>query len=379
VSLFAERYPRFKQEGAVRDLDFELVRKDGTIFPVILNSTAVRDAQGNYLCSRTTLFDATERRRHEQALQQFNDELEQRVSDRTTELAAANADLLQKNEENEMFVYSVSHDLRSPLVNLQGFSQELATALPVLREIVSEGGLPSEHSSRGLKLIDDDMRQSIRFIQTAVSRLSGIIDALLRLSRAGRVEYQPQIVDTNRVVARIVESMSATIFDRGVAIDAKPLPECCGDSTAIEQVFANLIGNAVKYLDANRPGHVEIGALPPRAQAETVQQVITYYVKDNGLGIDPMFHPKVFQALKRLHPDVAEGEGIGLAIVKRIVERHGGTISFESAAGAGATFYVTLPKPATLTSDASAGLHEFSAVTDTADDERSIGIAFSGR
>jgi signal transduction histidine kinase len=279
----------------------------------------------------------------EQSIRRLNEELERRVAERTAELAAANADLTQKNQENEMFVYSVSHDLRSPLVNLQGFSQELALVTQSIRKLVADGGLPADKSQQGLELIDVDMQRGIHFIQNAVGRLSGIIDSLLRLSRAGRVEYQPQRIDTVRLIERIVESMSATIFDRGVAVEVAPLPPAFGDATAIEQVFANLIGNSLNYLDPARPGRIEVGLLTEDSTSDETISTTTYYVKDNGLGIDPAYHGKVFQALKRLHPEAAQGEGIGLAIVKRIVDRHNGEIWFESTVGAGTTFFVKLP------------------------------------
>jgi signal transduction histidine kinase len=311
--------------------------------PVIVNSVAVYDASGNYLANRSTLFDATEKKRAEAAIHQLNEALEQRVADRTAELAATNADLEQKKQENEMFVYSASHDLRSPLVNLQAFSQELSLVLQSIRQLITGSDLPADKAAQGLKLIDVDMERGIRFIQTAVSRLDAIIDALLRLSRAGRIEYQPQRIDANQMVGRILESMSATLFDRGVSVEVADLPDCWGDPTAVEQVFANLIGNAVNYLDATRPGTIAIGSRQADSNVDGDPSATIYYVKDNGLGIDPAYHGKVFQALKRLHPKVAPGEGIGLAIAKRIVDRHGGEITFDSAAGEGTTFIVTLP------------------------------------
>lgn len=282
-------------------------------------------------------------RQSEQSVREFSLVLEQRVKDRTDELALSNADLMQKNQENELFVYSVSHDLRSPLVNLQGFSKELTTVSQNIRDVLVQASLPEELERRGLRLVDDDMQRCTRFIQTAVSRLSSIIDALLRLSRAGRVEYQPQVVDIGAVVARINEAMSATIYDRGASVEIGELTAAWGDSTALEQVFANLIGNAVNYLDPNRPGCIEIGSVRAAVQPDDTRSRTTYYVKDNGFGIPEAYHGKVFQALKRLHPEVAKGEGMGLAIVRRIVERHGGSIRFESAVGVGTTFFITLP------------------------------------
>ncbi len=261
------------------------------------------------------------------------------------ELAVVNMDLQQKNQENEVFVYSASHDLRSPLVNLHGFSRELTLVSQSIRTLFTDGGLPAEKIEHGLRLIDLDMKRSIHFIQTAVSRLDAIIDALLRLSRTGRVEYHPQVIDTNQLVARIVESMAVTLFDRGVAVEVEDLPACWGDPTAVEQLFANLIVNSVNYLDVARPGKIEVGSLDTDSAGEDRPPATTFFVKDNGLGIDPAYHGKVFQALKRLHPEVAKGEGIGLAIVKRIVDRHGGGIYFESAARSGTTFFVKLPNP----------------------------------
>jgi signal transduction histidine kinase len=273
-------------------------------------------------------------------LERSHQQLETRVASRTTELKISNADLLEKNQENEMFVYSVSHDLRSPLVNLQGFSQELTSVTDQLRDVLSEAKLPEQFASQTTELIDNDMNRCIRFIQTSVTRLSGIIDSLLRLSRAGRVDYSAESVELDPIVTRVIEAMSATIYDRGVSIQANPLPSAWGDSIAIEQIFANLIGNAVNYLDAKRPGKIEIGSYRDNENADTRT---VFYVKDNGLGIPASYHGKVFQALKRLHPDVAQGEGIGLALVKRMVERHGGSIWFESTPNVGTTFYFHLP------------------------------------
>jgi signal transduction histidine kinase len=246
-----------------------------------------------------------------------------------------------------MFVYSVSHDLRSPLVNLEGFGKELSLACQEIRAILADKALPPTLQRRGLTLLDGDVAESIRFIQTGVLRLSNIIDALLRLSRAGRVEYQQQQVDVHALVRRIVESMSGTITERGATVTVKDLPPVWGDATAVEQIFANLIGNALNYLDPKRPGLVEVGCTDDvEANGHgRHSNWHTYYVKDYGLGIPQAYKAKVFQAFQRLHPGVAKGEGMGLTVVHRIVERHGGRIWFESTEGAGTTFFVTLPEP----------------------------------
>jgi signal transduction histidine kinase len=250
--------------------------------------------------------------------------------------------LARKNQENELFVYSVSHDLRSPLVNLQGFSKELDLACRDLRRLVQGPGVP-EAVRREAAVIDDNVAEATRFIQTAVSRLGRIIDALLRLSRAGRVEYRPQEVDVAALVVRVVDALRGTITARKAEVVVGELPPCWGDPTALEQVFANLLGNAVNYLDPSRPGRVEVGSL---AAEGTDAQLRTYFVRDNGLGIPRAYLGRVFMAFQRLHDQAAPGEGVGLVLVRRVVERHGGRVWVESAAGQGSTFYVALPAAA---------------------------------
>lgn len=246
----------------------------------------------------------------------------------------------QKDQENEMFVYSVSHDLRSPLVNLQGFSQELNTVVKELRELLEKSALTEMEKTRVRRLLDRDAEEAIQFIQSAVTRLAGIIDALLRLSRVGRVEYRLQQVEVGSAVRRIVESMQDTLNKKQVAVSVGKLPPCWADPGAIDQVFANLISNAVNYLDPNRPGKIEIEVLPEETESPGWW---TYVVKDNGIGIPQEFQGKVFVAFQRLHPELAAGEGIGLALVRRVVERHGGRIWVESEPGRGSSFYVSLP------------------------------------
>ncbi len=186
------------------------------------------------------------------------------------------------------------------------------------------------------------MSDAVRFIQTAVTRLSGIIDALLRLSRVGRVEYRWQMVDVQAAVRRCVEALRATLAQRCAEVVIGELPPIWGDPTAVEQVFANVIGNAVNYLDPQRPGRIEIGVLDGGEPGRS-PECRTFFVRDNGLGIPEAHQPKVFIAFQRLHPEAAKGEGIGLALVRRVLERHGGHIWLKSTPGVGTTFFVALP------------------------------------
>jgi signal transduction histidine kinase len=261
---------------------------------------------------------------------------------RLVELAQVNRELQQQTEENETFIYSVSHDLRSPLVNLQGFSKELAMTCAELEGLLAHQDLPQSFRATAGVLVERDVAESIHYIRTAVSRASAIIDSLLRLSRAGRVEYRLQRVRVQEIVNDVVDAMRSTIAAKGADVSIHPLDDAWGDRTALEQIFANLIGNAVNYLDPDRPGKIEIG-MARRAEAGEDGPVRTYYVRDNGRGIPESALPRIFSAFQRHHAEQAPGEGVGLLLVRRMVERHRGRIWVESREHQGSTFYVELP------------------------------------
>jgi PAS domain S-box-containing protein len=348
-------FDRVVEVGSVRNIELALTRKDGSTFPVLVSSTSIRDGDGHFLMSRSTITDITERKRAEDEVRRLNSELEGRVRERTAELAEANRELRQKNDENEMFVYSVSHDLRSPLVNLQGFSGELAKASKALTEALAADDIPGDARQKAQAILDGKMAKSLGFIQAAVLRLSSIIDALLRLSRAGRIEYRWEWVDPGRVVGRVLDATQAVISEKGAAVTVGDLPPVWGDATALEQLFANLIGNSLMYLDPTRPGTIEVGSLHS-------SEGPVYFVRDNGLGIAASHQPKIFQLFQRAHPGIGKGEGIGLAIVARVAERHRGRVWVESAAGAGSTFFVTFRAVPDRTTDPQRGSGVFACV-----------------
>ena len=319
----------------VRDAEMVIAPAKGPKRTLLANGQAIHDADGNKLGAVVAMQDVTERKRVEEKLKHLNEELEKR-----------NLELGHKNQEIEAFVYSVSHDLRSPLVNLEGFSEELALVGQDLREILEDSAVPPEVRRQGLALVDEDMATSIHFIRTGVRRLSNIIDALLRLSRAGRVEYQWQKVDLNPIAERVVEAMKGTVTERGAKVEMDRLPPVWGDAGQLEQVLANLVGNALNYLDPGRPGLIEVGCGMPDAaddRGPDLPGFNTYYVRDNGIGVPAQSLHKVFQVFQRLHPKLSGGEGIGLTLVQHIVQRHGGKIWIESTEGQGSTFFVRLP------------------------------------
>jgi signal transduction histidine kinase len=290
---------------------------------------------------------AAERRRAEASLQRANDELEERVRARTSELAKTNealerrtAELARKNEEVEAFVYIVSHDLRAPLVNLQGFSRELAQSCDDLAKALTPLSLPEDAARSVHALMQDGIGGALTYISASVSKFERLITALLKLSRTGQQTYHLEPLDMDGIVASTLATLRQSIDRSGARITVGALPPAFGDATAIGQVFSNLVDNAVKYLDPLRAGAVEISGQCVGAQAHFV-------VRDNGVGIPDSAQTRLFHVFQRFHPDMAPGDGIGLAAIKRIVERHRGKLWFEGEKTGGTAFHFTLPSTAT--------------------------------
>lgn len=276
-----------------------------------------------------------ERTRARAALQHARDELEVRVQQRTEELAETNAMLAQRNEEVEAFVYIVSHDLRVPLVNLQGFSKELERSCRDLESVLQTTPFP-ESTEKIRAIIKDDIADALRYISASTVKFQRLIDALLLLSRTGKQELRYETIDVRGIVDTTILSLRQSIDHSSAEVVVDPLPPVVGDVTAIGQVFANLIANALKYLKPGRPGRIRI-------TGESRGGDVHYQVNDNGAGIPASSQRRLFQVFQRFHPELAPGEGMGLAIVKRIVERHGGKVWAESQEGVGTNFHVTLP------------------------------------
>jgi PAS domain S-box-containing protein len=330
----ASGWPDFELKEAARVGRFEdegwRVRKDGTRFWANVVITALRAPDGTLRGFAKVTRDISVRKQHEERIEQLTKELERRVA----ELAETNRELAQKNAENESFVYSVSHDLRSPLVNLQGFSQELTFTATALEKLLDNPAVPAEIRTEALELTRRDLQESIHFIGNAVRHLGNIIDGLLRLSRVGRVEYEIAPVDVGALVRDIVAAMHTSVIASGGRVDIEPLPTTGADRNALGQVFANLIGNALNSFAPGRPGIITISASsddPP-----------VFTVRDNGIGIPAEYRRKIFQVFQHVHNSQRRGEGMGLAIVRRIIERHGGRIWFESERGEGTAFHFTL-------------------------------------
>ena len=259
-------------------------------------------------------------------LNRVNQTLEQR----TQELA-------RKNEEVEAFVYIVSHDLRGPLVNIQGFSRELDRSCQALGKKLRATPLPDRARGDVEEILDQEIPSALRFISASTTKFERLINALLQLSRSGRQDYRFEELDMTAAAAATVDALRMNVDRSGATVTVGELPPASGDATAVGQILSNLVVNATNYLQSGRPGRIEIGG--ERNGGVTNK----YWVRDNGVGIPDSARKKLFQVFQRFHPKLAPGDGMGLATVKRIVERHGGTIWAESAEGSGTTFFFTLP------------------------------------
>ena len=270
--------------------------------------------------------------RHANAeLQGGRDRLEATVAERT-------ADLTSANEEIQRFAYIVSHDLRAPLLNIIGFTSELENATQRLNRFVAENLEPA-----GIVVPPDvrvasteDLPEAIRFIQTSTSKMDRLITAILRLSREGRRVLAPERLDMAGLLGGVFDSVRHQADRAGAELVLGALPPLVSDRIAVEQVFSNLVENALKYGVPGRPPRIEIAG-------EQAGALVRYEVRDNGRGIAQRDRERVFELFRRAGTQDTVGEGIGLAHVRTLLRRLGGTVDCQSAPDVGSTFIVTLP------------------------------------
>ena len=265
-------------------------------------------------------------------LRDLNATLEDQVADRT-------ADLSRANEEIQRFAYIVSHDLRSPLVNVMGFTSELEEAARPLAALIdrAEAEAPALLTEDAKLAVREDLPEAIGFIRTSTQKMDRLINAILKLSREGRRVVAAEPLDVAEIAETVAASMKQVIDARGATVEVQhPLPPLVSDRLGLEQILSNLIENATKYLHPGRAGHISVAGQRERDR-------VTISVTDNGRGIAPADHQRIFDLFRRSGAQDQPGEGIGLAHVRALAYRLGGTIDVESTLGEGSTFRLNLP------------------------------------
>ncbi|MDA8429176.1 MAG: ATP-binding protein [Geobacteraceae bacterium] len=288
-----------------------------------------------------------------------NETLELRVAERAKELTKTNDELQkeitghlqtgrerdhlldelrQKNQELEGIVYVTSHDLRSPLINAQGFSRKLIKSCAEIDRIISSLE-PDERVTAQLQpIIRESIPKSLGFITDSIVKMDNLLDGLLRLSRLGQVAICYETLDIQAVMTKIVASMTYQIETAAARVELGELAPCLADAVQFNQVFSNLLDNAIKYRSPDRP-------LLIRVYSEPFAGAVRYCFEDNGIGIHQDQQDRIWEIFQRINHNGVPGEGLGLTIARRIIDRLGGSISVESTPGSGSRFFVILPAP----------------------------------
>jgi len=287
-------------------------------FEVVVDPIA--DGDGRFNGAVHVLTDITERKKTEKERQRLAERLE------------------EKKKEMDSFLYITTHDLRTPLVNILGFSQNLAKDTAELLAAVGPEALPEDKREAVAEIGGERIPSALNYIAQSAQRMEEVIAAMLKISRAGSVEIHPETVEMNEALKAVMETMSYQFEEAGAVLKAGDLPPCTADPVSVGHIFTNLLTNAVKYRDKDRK--LEIAVSGKKNGAGTV----LYSVADNGPGIKAADLPRIWQIFFRGEvPGVKKGEGIGLPLVRRIVDRNSGRIWAESKEGEGSTFFVELP------------------------------------
>ncbi len=306
----------FRGESDYYECEFRMKHKEGDwVWILSRGKVSIWTTDGKPLWMFGTHLNITNRKKGEESLARLNSQLD------------------EKNREMEQVIYVTSHDLRSPLVTIEGFSGVMGASLDKVVSILEIEPLSTGIREKISPYIDD-LRESGEYISKSVTKMTSLLAGLSQVSRLGRVSVHKEEIDMNMLILDAIAPFEFQRKDQGAEIECSDLPPCIGDPDQINQLFSNLIGNAFKYASPDRPAIIKISGYK-----EGVHSI--YCVEDNGIGIDPEYAERIFEMFHQLDPKVS-GEGLGLCIVNKIAERHDGRVWVESEVGKGSRFFVSL-------------------------------------
>jgi len=341
---------RCLETGERYHIEYRLRHRSGEYRWVLGRAQPVRDEQGRITRWYGTCTDIHDLKQAQEELRQSREHairseeetrrLASMLAERVAELDAANAEV-------QRFAYIVSHDLRAPLVNVMGFTSELEGAQAEIRRFYDKvlQSSPELVPAEARAAIETDLPEAVSFIRSSTVRMDKLVSAILRLSREGRRILAPEPISMRQLFETQRQNLAHQLHDRGATLVVEPVPDLTSDRLAIEQIFGNLLDNAVKYLKPDRPGRIIV-------RGREMGPEVIYEIEDNGRGIDPKDFERIFDLFRRSGAQDQRGEGIGLAHVRALVRRLGGTISVASRLGEGSTFTVVLPEYISMSSEA---------------------------
>jgi PAS domain S-box-containing protein len=297
--------------------EYQIKTKEGKVKWIFQGNTLLLDEEGKPEKILGVVSDCTERKKQGEKLKKLNKEL------------------AQKTEELQQILYITTHDLRSPLVNIQGFSKELKVSSDRLYELLKVAEIQDSIFKEYTQILEEEIPESIHYITGSTEKMDILLKGLLQISRLGRQQLSLSNISVNKLIQEVINSYKYEIDKNNIYVEVGDLPSCNGDYMQIYQLFANIMGNAIKFLKDDQPGEIRI-------QGVQIDDYVHYIVQDNGIGIDPKFHSKVFDLFQKLDNN-KQGSGLGMNIMKQIAEKHNGEIMLDSELGKGTRITVKLP------------------------------------
>lgn len=305
-----------ERDGQIRNMPMKITLRDGSVRECLISGSIFELGDAPHILAM--IRDITDLR------------TAQRDRDQLTE------QIIEKSRELEQLVYISSHDLRSPLVNVHGFSKEIEMDFHALAELLEEAELPDDKRQQVERIVKSDIPGSLSYINSSIEKMDAQLKGLLRLSRLGRGDAKISKIDMDSLMSEVVDGFGFRIKEDGVRVDRTPLPGCLGDRDLVSQAVSNIIDNALKYMDRAKKGVINISAWQEGANS-------VYCIRDNGKGIRKEYQDKVFEIFHRLEPEAVTGEGLGLSIVQKAISKCGGKVWLESEEGKGSRLYISLP------------------------------------